>query len=97
MNDAYRAVNMLLEKLRELDAPTVSKLQIETQLICMKRLLIAPCSHEVQDAVLPMILKLIANVQETCGSGERCRHLEEMVQHVHQLAEKTSERVHDDH
>jgi hypothetical protein len=96
MNDAYRAINMLLEHLRKLDAPTVTKLQIETQLIRIKRLLVAPCSHEVQESVLPVILKLIANLQQTYGSSGRYQHLEDVVSLVHQLAEKALKSVCDD-
>lgn len=93
MNDAYRAINMLLEDLRKLDAPTVPKVLIETKLIYIKRLLVTPGSHEIQDAVLPGILKLIAQLQETCGNSLSCQHLEELVPLVHQLAEEASERV----
>lgn len=97
MNDAYRAVNMLLEHLQQLSAPSIPKLQIETQLIRIKRLLVASSSQEVQESILPVIAKLIENIQETCGSSGGCRHLEEMVQLVHQLAESTSEKVRDEY
>lgn len=95
MNDAYRATNMLLEYLRQLDPPTVSKLQIETDLIRIKRLLVTSNCHETQDLVLQDILKLFRMLQELCANSDTCR-IDEMVPLVHQLAEKASKMARHD-